>query len=56
MPGFLNADNLVCDESEEDPRMLIGYIVEVCKRRSMKVNVDENKVKVLGGEEEGISV
>ena len=28
---------------------MIGRFVEVCKRRSLKVNADEIKLKVFGG-------
>ena len=51
LPGLLYADDLVlCGESEEDLRMMVGSFAEVC-RRGLKVNADKNKMMVLGGEE-----
>ena len=45
-------DNLVlCGESEEDLRAMMGRLVEVCRRRKLKVNVGKSKVRVLNGEE-----
>ena len=45
------ADDLVlCGELEEDPRVM-GYFVEVCWRRGLKVNAGKSKVMVLGVEE-----
>ena len=37
--------------SEEDPRVTIGCAVEIWKRKTLKMNVDKSKVRVLGGEE-----
>ena len=35
----LYADDLVlCEESEEDVRAMVGRFVEVCRKRGMKVN------------------
>ena len=52
MPGLLNADDLVlCGESEEDLRVMVGRFTEVCRRRGMKVNAGKSKVIVLNGEE-----
>ena len=52
MPGLLYADDLVlCGESEEDLRAMVGHFVEVCRRRGLKVNAGKSKVMVLGGEE-----
>ena len=46
MPGLLYADDLVlCDESEEDLRVIVGQFAEVCRRRG------KSKVMVLNGEE-----
>ena len=46
------ADVLVlCGESEEDLRVIVGYFVGVC-RRGLKVNAGNSKVMVLGGEGE----
>ena len=39
---------LLCGDSEEDLRMMMGRFVEVHKRRGLKVNVDKSKVTVLG--------
>ena len=34
LPSLLYADNLVlCSESEEDPRAMMGRFAEVCRRR-----------------------
>ena len=52
LPGLMYADNLVlCGESEEDLRAIVGCFVEVCRRRGLKVNAGKSKVMVLGGEE-----
>ena len=42
-------DFVLCGDSEEDLRAMMGRFVEVC--RSLKVNADKSKVKVLNGEE-----
>ena len=45
MPGPSYADNLVlCGETEEDLRGMVGQFVEVCRRRGLKVNAGKNKV------------
>ena len=50
--GLLYADDLVlCNESEEDLRVILGWFVEVCRRRELKVNAGKSKVMVLNGEE-----
>ena len=52
LPGLLYADDLIlCGESEEDLRMMVGRFAEVCRRRGLKVNADKSKVMVLNGEE-----
>ena len=52
LPGILNANDVVlCSESKEDLREMVGRFVEVCRRRGLKVNAGKNKVMVLGGEE-----
>ena len=52
LSGILYADVLVlCGESEEDLRVIVGYFVGVC-RRGLKVNAGNSKVMVLGGEGE----
>ena len=49
--GILYANDLVlCGESEEDLRAMVGRFVELCKRRGLKVNAGKSKVKVLNGE------
>ena len=49
LPGLLYADDLIlCGESEEDIRLMVGRFVEEC----LKVNGGKSKVMVLGGEEE----
>ena len=42
---------VLCGESEEDPRVMVGHFIEVCKRRSLKVNAGKSKVMVIGGED-----
>ena len=38
--GLLYADDLVlCGESEEELRTILGRFIEVCRRRGVKVNV-----------------
>ena len=45
------ADDLIlCVESEEDLRAIVGRFTEVCGR-SLKVNAGKIKVMLLGGEE-----
>ena len=52
MTGLLHADDLVlCGESEEDLKMMVGRFVEVCRRRGLELNIGKSKVIVLGGEE-----
>ena len=52
MPGLLYADELVlCSQSKEDLKTMVGHFVEVCRRRDLKIYVGKSKVKVLGGEE-----
>ena len=51
-PGLLYADDLIlCGESEEDLREMVGRFAEVCRRRGLKVNAGKSKVAVLNGEE-----
>ena len=39
------ADDLVlCGESEEDLRVIVGRFIEECRRRGLKVNADKSKV------------
>ena len=52
MPGLLYADDLLlCGESEEDLRAMVGLFTEMCRRRRLKVNAGKSKVMVLNGEE-----
>ena len=45
MSGLLNADSLVlCGESKEDLRVVVGQFTAVCIRRGMKVNAGKSKV------------
>ena len=51
MPGLLYADDLVlCGESEEELRVMVGRFAEVC-RRGLKVNAGKSNVMVLNGDE-----
>ena len=43
-------DFVLCDESEEDLRAIVGRFSEVCRRRDLKANASKSKVMVLGGE------
>ena len=53
LPLLLYADELVlCGESEEDLRAMVGRFVEECGSRGLKVNTGKSKVMVLGGEEQ----
>ena len=53
LPGLLYADDLVlCGESEEDLRGMVGQFAEVCRRRGMKVSAGKSMVMVLNEEEE----
>ena len=46
------ADDLVlCGESEEDLRVMVGRFAEVCRKRGLKVNAGKSKVMVPNGEE-----
>ena len=46
------ADDLVlCGESEENQRMMVGWFAEVYRRRGLKVNGSKSKVMILNGEE-----
>ena len=52
LPGFLYVDAFVlCGESDEDLRAIVGRFVEVCRRRGLKANAAKNKVMALGEEE-----
>ena len=50
MSGLSYADDLVlCGESEENLRAMVECFVEVCRRKSLKVNAGKNMVMVLNG-------
>ena len=52
LPGLLYADELVlCGESEEDLKVMVGQFAEVCRRRGLKVNAGKSNVMVLNGED-----
>ena len=52
LPGLLYADDFVtCGESEKDLRVMVGRIVELCRRRGLKVNANKSKVMVMNREE-----
>ena len=40
-----------CVELEEDLRMMVGWLVEVCRRRGLKLNKGKIKVMVLNKKE-----
>ena len=51
LPGLLYANDLVlCGESKEELRAMVGRFTEVC-RRGLKVNEGMSEVMVLNGEE-----
>ena len=53
MPVLLYADDLVlCGESEEGLRAMVGCFIEVCKRRALIFSAGKSKVMELNGEEE----
>ena len=52
LPGLLYADDLVlCGEMEEDLRMMMGWFVEVCRRRGLTANAGKSKVMLMNGED-----
>ena len=51
LPDLLYAYYLVlCGESEEELRVMVGRFAEVYRRRGLKVNAGKSKVMVLNGE------
>ena len=49
--SLLYADDLVlCSESEEDLRAMVGRFAEVSRKRGLKVNAGKSNVTVLNGE------
>ena len=52
LPGLWYADDLVlCVESEDDLRVMVGQFAKVRRRRGLKVNAGKSKVIVLNREE-----
>ena len=52
MPGLLYADDIVlCGESEEDLREMVGHFGEVCRRIGLIASAYNSKGIVLGGKE-----
>ena len=52
LPVLLYAHDLVlCDESEEDLRVIVGRFPELRRRRGLKGNAGKSKVMVMKGEE-----
>ena len=52
LPDLLYADDLVlCGESEEELRGMVGRFVEVCIRRRLKFNAGKSKVMIMNREE-----
>ena len=52
LPGLLYANGLVlCGESEEDQRAVVGRLIEVYSRKGLKVNAGKSKIILLGWEE-----
>ena len=52
LPGLLYTDDLLlCGELEEELRAMVGWFVEGCRRRELKVNADKSKVILMNGEE-----
>ena len=48
LPGFLCINDLIlCGESEENLRAMVGRFTEVCRRRGLTVNACKRKVMVL---------
>ena len=48
LPGLLYADDLaLCDESEEDQKVIVGDFVEVCRRTGLKVSADKIRARGL---------
>ena len=45
LTSLLYADDLIlCGESEEDLRAMMGHFVEVCRRRGLKVNASKTRL------------
>ena len=53
LSGLLYAHELVlCGESKEDLRAIVGHFIEVYRRRGLKDNAGKSRVMLLGGQEE----
>ena len=44
-------DLVLCGESEEDLRLMVGRSIKVCRKKGLKVNAGKSKVTLLNGEE-----
>ena len=52
LAGLLYTNGLVlCGESKEDLRAMVGRFMEVCRRKGLKVNAGKSKMMVINGEE-----
>ena len=52
LPGYLYTNDLVLyGKSKEYLRAMVGWFIEVSRRRGVKVNVGKSKVIVLNGED-----
>ena len=52
LPDLFYADDLVlCDDSEENLRVMVGRFAEMCRRRVLKVNAGKSKGMILNREE-----
>ena len=52
LPSLLCANDLVlCSESEEDMRVMVGQFLEVYRKRGLKDNAGKSKEMVMNGEE-----
>ena len=48
LPALLYANDIIlCGESEEDLRVMVGRFAEMCRRRGLKVNASKSKVMLL---------
>ena len=51
LPSLLYADDLVlCGESEEDLRAIVGRFIEACRRIGLEAYAGKSKVILLGRE------
>ena len=52
LPSLFYAEDLIlCGESEEDVKVMVGWFAEVFRRKGLKINAGKSKVMVLNGEE-----